>query len=416
MSHAIATIEPIKIVERSAQQDDVVVEQGYQPLLEREVVVWRLTSWAAGDPRVRGRFVRDARTLAGLRHHNIVRVYEASEANHLPYAVMEQLSGITVQQRLEQFINRRERMDRRTVLTILRGVAEALEYAHRRGVFGFDLSTTSIVLTDDGGTVLTGLAQPLPDNQLDLSAAALNYVAPERLTGGVVDGRSDVYALGVLMYALLVGRLPFEGSAGGILARKEVCNSLPALEDPRAEPSAPVDLLPVMRRATARQLDLRYPSVAALAEALAEAAGEGGADRAQGQISGGRRAAAQLARHRLSRREARRGAAGAQVTAEEDVLVERSVGEGYAPLRAIEPAQAIDLSSLDPLLPGRDDPALWAALPYTTLVPLEDEADAPDEAQSEPAAAVLPAPSTNIWLLFLLVAGAVAMGAAITFG
>lgn len=454
----------LELVERIEPEVPVMVNLAYQPDLEREVIIKRMTPAAAADPRLRGRFSREARMLAGLHHHGIVQVYDAALYDQLPYVVMEQLDGITVQQRLDFLRGQRQHMVLDEVARIVREVAGALEYAHQYGVLANDLSLDNIVLTSDGRTVLAGLARPLPENLLTTPSAELAFVAPERLFGGAVDARSDVYAIGVLLYTLVTGRLPFEGAAVGVLAQKQGSPTLPALDDPRTELPCSRALVQVMRQATAREADARFATMAAFRGAF-DAALDGAKTqfqlltsgpvsvRALRKVAPARRRSSALDRYgkaSATLRAAMMVAAAEPVVVVEDegVLIdepapleERAVGEPLldipprsarqeaptlAPTMPAVPAPAAVPSSapvvvavapaaVDALMPGVGQPALQAALPYTLLVPMGEGAEqkaAPVTVSAAPASAL----SLNLWLAAMIALGALAVAAALTLG
>ncbi|HMQ32914.1 MAG TPA: serine/threonine-protein kinase, partial [Chloroflexaceae bacterium] len=265
------TASQADMVDWGALRDQVEVEGGYQALLERDVVVRRLRPSAAASPRKRGRFIREIQTLAALHHHNFVRVYDAGLNDEVPFAVYERLQGITAQHRLELLQARGAAMELDEAVRIVRGVADGVEYARRRGVHVYDLTPPNITLTDDRRVVLTSLGQPLPDNPLTAPADVLAYTPPERLFGGVVEDDSEVYSLGVLLAHLIFGRLPFDGNAIAIIAQKQQSSSLPLLEDGRLPLGCPYPLATVMHRATSYEAGERYPSVEVFRMALLEA-------------------------------------------------------------------------------------------------------------------------------------------------
>jgi hypothetical protein len=435
----------LDLIERIEPQISVTVNLAYQTDLEREVIIKRLTPSAAADPRLRGRFAKEARMLAAMRHHNIVQVHEAGLHDPLPYVVMEQLSGITVQQRLDHLLGMRQRMDVREVAQVVRNVASAIEYAHQFGVIGHQLSLDNIVLSNDGRTVLASLARPLPDDLLSATPLELAFAAPERLFGGVVDARTDVYALGVLLYTLVAGRLPFEGSTAGILARKQDAASLPPLDDPRTQMSCAYTLVHLMRQATAHDASLRYPTVAAFREAF-EVALHGPMPQLElrSRVPRGTLCRIQTRRlHRAIERELARRQGQAVparrsplaraepvlvMDAAGDLLLERAAGQSLAdvaPRRANARAATVAAQpiptpaapvALAPQMPGRDQPELHAALPYTILVPLTGSADADGASMVAVQASAGSTIALHLWIAAMLTLGALAVGAALMLG
>jgi hypothetical protein len=410
------TTSQIDFTDRGDIRDQIDVEGGYQSLLERDVVVRRLRPGAAASPRTRGRFIKEVQTLATLHHHNFVRVYDAGLSDEVPFAVLERLQGVTAQHRIDLLANRGARMEIDEAVRIVRGAADAVEYARRRGARVYDLTPGNIMLTDDRRVVLTALGQPLPDNPLTAPATLLAYTPPERLFGE--SGEGEVYSLGVLLANLIYGRLPFEGGTIEIIAQKQQSDSLPLLEDPHLSQACPYPLAAVIHRATTYEPTERFPSVeqfrAALLDAVARQTTRPQTLPFRAQRLGGARASEELYTHSLDEEQLYARAVGErpQARAVGEELHERAVGEelhlvrpaprghGFAasvaphavaygeeeragppvlklpPLAAelVPPAAPV---TYDPLMPGLNTPELHAALPYTVLVPLPSESDAP---------------------------------------
>jgi serine/threonine-protein kinase len=322
-----------------------------------------------------------------------------------------------------------------------------------------DLSLNNIVITSDGRIVLAGLSRPLPENLLSAAPAELAFAAPERLSGGQVDTRSDVYALGVLLYTLVAGRLPFAGAAGGILGQKQAAASLPPLDDPRSELPCAYTLVHVMRQATAREPGMRYANVAAFREAFVGALNGPAKLTLLPRISYDIQRRAQLRRH--TRAAPRRTAhqpyeqmqvsitLGAPVTlaSVEPVIVldedmrhtptltrpladippHRSApsaadftaivsAEGSAPPAPVHVAGAAEMAAPPAQVPGSDRPELQVALPFTVLVPM-GEGNTADVAPKAPIErSVGSALTANLWLIAMFALGAIAVGVAVALG
>lgn len=419
MNAHTTTIGPTELLGRSAPQAAVREELGYQPLLERDVIIKQLTPEAAADPRARGLFIKDARTLAALHHHNVVQVYEAGMHDDLPYVVIERLNGITVQQRLEQVADHNARMDVAEAVAIVDGVATAVEHAHRSATLVRDVSPANIVLSNDGRTVLASLGQPLPEDVQSAAKTALAYAAPEQLLGGTVDARSDVYGLGVLLFHLVFGELPFAGSAAGIIAKKQTSASLPALDDTSSEMPCPYALAHLIRQATNRTLEQRYGSVTAFRNALANVLSGGAVKLHLRQ----RPSYATYLRLQLRRRLHHADGSAPVEFAREfggGVVVEAApqhAAPAPATLAVVPRAPVFSFDTLDPLMPGRDEPRLHAALPFTTLVPLPSIPEAAQpEGPPDDAAPRSRMPSSYLLLLGLLMLAAAGVGVAMTLG
>ena len=187
-------------------------------VLGREVAIKTVSPTTIVGARVRRRLIREAKHASLLTHPNICSIYDVGESEGLPYIVMEYVSGTS----LSTII--RERVPALTrALAYAADVAAALEHAHDRGIIHRDLKSANVVVSDDDRAIVLdfGLARHLPDDvgpprpestlTLDAFAGTLSHMAPELLRGERADARSDVWSLGVLLYELLSGELPFSG-------------------------------------------------------------------------------------------------------------------------------------------------------------------------------------------------------------
>ena len=249
------------------------VYEAWDPLLSRTVAVKTLQFSLSTPQRVAldAMFLNEARAVAGLSHPHIVTVYDAGLSAHGVYIAMERLQG----RDLRQALAGGWRPAPPQAAQLVRRVADALAYAHARGVVHCDIKPANIFLTrKDRPTVLDfgiarvahgaqGAAVPALEG---LVAGSPHYLAPEQLQGGAIDGRTDVYALGVVLYELLAGRKAFEGSS-----LEQIINAVlhghpaPANE---LQSAVPPGLAGVAAKAMARAPEQRYASAAELAQAL----------------------------------------------------------------------------------------------------------------------------------------------------
>jgi len=181
-----------------------VVYRGHDTLLERDVAV-KVVRDAGLGTEGRIRLLHEARAVAQLHHPNIVTVYDAGEADGLPFIVMELLEGASL------FERRPGSLDE--TLAIARQVCDALEHAHAHGIVHRDLKPENVIVAADGTVKLTdfGLARSMASRMTveGTITGTVFYLAPEQALGQPVDGRTDLYALGVMLYELTAGRLPF---------------------------------------------------------------------------------------------------------------------------------------------------------------------------------------------------------------
>ncbi len=217
---------------------------------------------------IRARFEREAHTAARLHHPAIVRVLDAGQAGDQAYLAMRFVEGQTLANRLAQAAP----LDEATAADIAWQIADALYYAHSQGVVHRDVKPSNILLTATGQVLLTdfGVAQALDTPALTRTGHTVGtpaYMAPEQASGDQpVDGRADLYALGVVLYQMVTGRTPFQGSTPQVL-HAHVYKPPPA-------PSTVAPVSPAMEavimRALAKDVSQRFQTGAAMAQALAE--------------------------------------------------------------------------------------------------------------------------------------------------
>ncbi len=234
------------------------VYQAQYVLLNRSQAIKLLLEEHFSDPKFRERFLREARTLAALDHPNIVHVDELGMQGNLFYLVMPYLSGGTLQEVLAM---QRGPLPPEHVDSYLAQICAALDYAHAQGVVHLDLKPLNLLRHQDGRLLLSdfGLAHLMKEGAVQggtsLSFGTPLYMAPEHLRGQP-DWRSDLYALGVMLYQMLTGRLPFEGSTPEAIMLKHVMDPPPALRAIR--PDLPIALESVLTKSLAKQPDQRY--------------------------------------------------------------------------------------------------------------------------------------------------------------
>ena len=216
------------------------------------------------DPKQHERFLREARTLASLEHPNIVPVLEVDEAGAMLYLVMPLYQRGSLDDLLKQ---RATPLPLAEVEHYLTQVCAALSYAHDRGIAHLDLKPENLLLHDDGRLVLAdfGLAHLLKQGRLEAGSSASwgtpYYMAPEQIQGNP-EPRTDLYALGVILYEVLTMQRPFTGTTPAAVMMKHLLEAPPALQ--AAYPAAPAALEPVIQKALAKQPADRYPTAEAL--------------------------------------------------------------------------------------------------------------------------------------------------------
>jgi beta-lactam-binding protein with PASTA domain/tRNA A-37 threonylcarbamoyl transferase component Bud32 len=204
-----------EVVARIAQGGMAIVYRGHDRQLDRVVAIKVPRPELARDRGFSEQFRREARTAARLSHPNVVAVYDSGEERGLPWIVMEHVSGQTLRDLLES----QRRLGPETTAELLGPVADALDHAHHAGVVHLDVKPENVLLTSETVKVADfGLVRAAAQRGHGQAlAATVHYCAPEVLRGGVVDGRADVYALGVVAWECVTGRPPFEGDPGQVV-------------------------------------------------------------------------------------------------------------------------------------------------------------------------------------------------------
>ena len=242
--------------------------------LERLVGIKVLPRERAADATHRQRFLREAKTAAKLSHPNIVPVLHADEAGAFAYFTMPYIDGETLTERVQS----RGRPAAREVVRLLREVAWALAYAHARGVVHRDIKPENILVERTTGRVLVtdfGIAFEAQASRLtgdDHMVGTATFMSPEQILGRELDGRSDLYSLGVVGYWLVAGQHPFEGAATPAMLVKHAIEPVPPLRT--LVPEVPAGLAAAIDRCLAKEPDARWSSGEALAEVLAAVEGE----------------------------------------------------------------------------------------------------------------------------------------------
>lgn len=238
--------------------------------LNRLVAVKVLPPELAYDAAVGSRFTREAQTSAQLSHPHIAPIYDVGERNGIAYFVMALIAGPSVATLLEQHPLRPVDEVRR----ILAEVADALSYAHLRGVIHRDIKADNILLDAESGRAIVtdfGIARAVDGGtrltQTGSAVGTPTYMSPEQATGErEIDGRSDIYSLGVLGYQMLAGRVPFTAANPMALLLKHVSERPRPVAELR--PEAPAGLCMAIDRALAKRPDDRWPTAASLRDAL----------------------------------------------------------------------------------------------------------------------------------------------------
>jgi eukaryotic-like serine/threonine-protein kinase len=236
-------------------------------VLDRDVAVKMLHIRRLESAEAVERFEREARTLASLAHPGIVTVIDRGDDHGRPFIVFEYVRGRDLRERIDD----EGRLPLVDVVLLGEQIADALAYAHARGVIHRDVKPHNILLTPDGQAKLTdfGIARVLEQPGLTMEGRVLgtgDYLAPEQAAGETIDARADVYALGVLLYHALCGDVPFHADSYVETARMHAQAPIPSVRVVR--PDAPERLDEIVTRALAKRPEDRYPDCGALRDDL----------------------------------------------------------------------------------------------------------------------------------------------------
>jgi serine/threonine-protein kinase len=264
-----------------------VVYRATDVRLRRKVALKVLPPELAFREEVKRRFLREAEMAAGLAHPHIVPIYSVDERDGLVWMAMGLVDGESLAERL----HREPRPPVDVVRRVLREVCEALEYAHREGVVHRDIKPDNILLERGTGRALVtdfGIARAAEgDQRLTATGIAVGtpaYMSPEQAMGErEVDGRADLYALGIVGYQMLAGELPFQASNTPTMLMKHLSERPRPLRDVRAD--LPGNLIYAIDRALAKSRDERWPNAAEFRAALAEDAESPSAKRRSGAVA-----------------------------------------------------------------------------------------------------------------------------------
>lgn len=252
-----------------------VVYQAFDNLIERPVVIKVMQAWLANDERANERFKRECQLTAQLHHPNIIRVYDGGLlSNNEPYLVMEYVAG----ESLRRALDRHGPVPLRTAAAIVIQICRGLGEAHAAGIIHRDLkpdnilveavkgATQHIKILDFGIAYLVAGAHRLTQTGKLIGTPA--YIAPEQLKDRKIDARADLYAVGVILFELLTGKVPFEGETAESILTKQLFEPPPPLsgERPDIAPDSPIEL--IVTKALAKEPDERYQTAKEFEEAI----------------------------------------------------------------------------------------------------------------------------------------------------
>jgi eukaryotic-like serine/threonine-protein kinase len=279
------TIGNVRIDKLLARGGMAEVYLGTHLNLDRPVAVKLLHSFIEEEPLLLERFQREAKVVAGLRHSNIVQIFDFATIDGHPYIVMEYLKGPTLATYLRNLHQRKKRIAPDQVARLLNALSVALDYAHGQGVVHRDIKPGNILLhnnnddipldkplTDDVDAIITdfGLVRIMNTASQTASGTVSGtpaYMSPEQARGDPTDHRTDIYSLGVVLYEMLAGRVPFEADSTLTVLHMQIHTTPPPI------PGIPPKVQAVMDRALLKNPDDRYQTTRELASDYSRAIG-----------------------------------------------------------------------------------------------------------------------------------------------
>jgi serine/threonine-protein kinase len=236
--------------------------------LERRVAIKVMHGHLADDSQFKERFIQEARSAARLAHPNVVNVFDQGQDEDMAYLVMEYLPGITLRDLLQEH----KVLTTEQTLDILEAVLSGLSAAHKAGIVHRDVKPENVLLADDGRIKIGdfGLARAASANTATGAAllGTIAYLSPELVTRGIADTRSDIYAVGIMMYEMLAGEQPFKGEQPMQIAYQHANGAVPTPST--KNPRVPAELDELVLWATAREPDQRPRDARVMLEQLLE--------------------------------------------------------------------------------------------------------------------------------------------------
>src|SRR5215831_13743398 len=261
-------VGPYRITARLGQGGMATVYRAYHANLDRYVAIKVLHPALKEDNQFLARFQREAQIVAKLEHPNIVPTYDYSEHNGEPYLVMKFIEGETLKSRLES-----QPLSLDETLRVMSAVAQALTYAHEQGILHRDIKPSNVLLERGVTPYLAdfGLARMATAGESTLSQDMMlgtpQYISPEQAQGiKDLDASTDIYSLGVVLYELVVGRVPFNADTPYAIVHDHIFSPLPMPS--KVNPQVPQTVEKVLLKTLAKNREDRYPSAVSMVDAF----------------------------------------------------------------------------------------------------------------------------------------------------
>ncbi len=250
-----------EIIEEVGTGGMSVVYKAKCHVLNRYVAIKVLKPEFADDKSFVSKFRVEAQSAAGLSHPNIVNVYDVGEENGYYYIVMELVEGIT----LKEYIQQNGRLPYPTALNFITQICSGIEAAHEHHTIHRDIKPQNIIVSKNGTLKVTdfGIAKAATSNTIASSAmGSVHYISPEQARGGYSDERSDIYSLGITLYEMLTGRVPFEGENNVTVALMHIQSEI--IPPREYYPDIPVGIERIVLKATQKKPERRYLTTSAM--------------------------------------------------------------------------------------------------------------------------------------------------------
>jgi serine/threonine protein kinase/S1-C subfamily serine protease len=260
-----------KIEEPLGQGGMSAVYKATDPNLRRIVAVKMIHAHLSSEPGFVRRFEEEAAAVAQLRHPNIIQVFDFNHEGETYYMVLEFIPGETLQSRLKRMSQAGRQFELTDVLEIIASVCDAVDYAHKKGLVHRDIKPANVMLNVQGQAILMdfGIAKIAGGQTHTATGAVVGtamYMSPEQIRADALDGRSDIYSLGVMLFEMLNGRPPFQADSAMTLMMMHLHDPVPNLGQLR--PGIPSDLVAVVNKALGKLPEERYQSAVEMAAAL----------------------------------------------------------------------------------------------------------------------------------------------------
>lgn len=260
-----------KIEEFIDQGGMSVVYKASDPNLRRTVAIKIIHQHLSNNPQFVRRFEQEAAAVAMLRHPNIIQVYDFNHDDRTYYMVMEYVPGQTLKDKLKSLSTANQHLPLKDVISIMTTICEAVAYAHERGMIHRDLKPANVMLTPRGQVILMdfGVAKMLSGQDETMTGTIIGtakYMSPEQARGERPDARSDIYALGVILYEMVAGQPPFDADTTVPILLKHVNEPVPNIRD--IQKDVPENLIEIIEKSLAKNPEERYQMAAHMAIAL----------------------------------------------------------------------------------------------------------------------------------------------------